>query len=73
MNHNKLVQPINPKTLIRILVVIIIGLIYLASYYKSQYRLETKKYLQLEDKYVRVRMMLGRDELQNLIDDSYDL
>ena len=68
MNHNKLVQPINPKTLIRILVVIIIGLIYLASYYKSQYRLETKKYLQLEDKYVRVRMMLGRDELQNLID-----
>lgn len=73
MNHNKLVQPINSKTLIRILVVIIIGLIYLASYYKSQYRLETKKYLQLEDKYVRVRMMLGRDELQNLIDDSYDL
>ena len=73
MTNNKLTQPIKPKTLIRILVAIIIGLIYLASYYKSQYRLETKKYLQLEDKYVRVRMMLGRDELQNLIDDSYNL
>lgn len=64
--------PFKTKTLIRLLVAIIIILIFTASYFQSLLRLEKRKYNNLEDKYVRVRMMIGREEMQRLIDESYE-
>jgi len=64
--------PFKTKNLIRFLVAVIIVLIFFTSYFQSLLRLEKRKYNQLEDKYVRVRMMLGREEMQNLIDQSYE-
>ena len=64
-------QPIPQKKLNWILTAIIISLSFLAGYYHSAYTLERKRYLRLEDKYVRVRQMLGTEEMQQLIDDSY--
>lgn len=65
--------PIKTKHLIRVLIAIIILLSFLAGYFHSLYSLERRKYNRLEDKYVRVRMMLGREQMQQLIDDSYNL
>lgn len=65
--------PVPTKHIIRILVVIVILLSFLAGYLHSLYRLEQKKYRQLEDRYVRVRMMIGREEMQRLIDESYEI
>jgi len=65
--------PIKTKWLIRILVLIIVVLAYLAGYYQSALKLEKKKYLRLENNYVRVRQMLGREKTQELIDESYYL
>ena len=64
--------PFKTKHLIRFLVAVIIVLIFFTSYFQSLLRLERRKYNQLEDKYVRVRMMLGREEMQRLIDISYE-
>lgn len=64
--------PFKTINLIRFLVAVIIVLIFFTSYFQSLLRLEKRKYNQLEDKYVRVRMMLGREEMQNLIDQSYE-
>lgn len=63
--------PFKTKNLIRLLVTIIVVLIFLVSYFQSQWRLERRRYNNLEDKFVRVRMMLGREETQRLIDESY--
>ncbi len=65
--------PIKTKNLIRLLVAIIIIATFIAGYYHSLYTLEQKKYNNLEDKYVRVRMMIGREQMQRLIDESYEL
>ena len=65
--------PIPTKCVIRILVAIVILLSFLAGYLHSLYRLEQRKYRQLEDRYVRVRMMIGREEMQRLIDESYEI
>jgi hypothetical protein len=65
--------PIETRTLIRVLVVVIIVLSFLTGYYHSLYTLEQKKYNRLEDMYVRVRMMIGREAMQQLIDESYEL
>jgi len=64
--------PIPQKYLNRFLILVIIILAFLAGYYQSGYTLEIKKYLSLENKYVRVRAMLGVEETQRLIDDSYE-
>ena len=64
-------KPFSYKTLTRILVIIIIILGILAGYYQSGLKLEKKKYLRLEDKYVRVRNELGVEETQRLIDESH--
>lgn len=64
-------QPINSRTVIRFLMVIVLILMYLTGYFHSLYHLERKRYLKLEDKYVRVRNMLGREVMQDLIDESY--
>lgn len=66
------IQPISTKIIIRILMLVIVILSLIAGFYQSSYESEKKKYLRLEDKYVRVRSELGREETQKLIDKSYD-
>ncbi|HQM15944.1 MAG TPA: hypothetical protein PLM16_01925 [Candidatus Woesebacteria bacterium] len=63
--------PLNTKTIIWLLTTFLVVLMYLTGYYHSLYKLERKRYLKLEDKYVRVRNMLGREVMQDLIDESY--
>lgn len=67
----QLQPPIKTKWLIRILLLVIICLAFLAAYYQSALKLEIKKYKKLENNYVRVRDMLGQEETQKLIDQSY--
>lgn len=50
--------------------IIIILISLLAGFYHSAYKIEQKRYLQLEDKYTRVRQQLGK-KMQELIDQSY--
>lgn len=69
----KFKKPFNDKTLIRILLIILIVISLLAGYYKTVLDIERKKYNRLEDWYVRVRNMLGREETQRLIDLSREL
>ena len=63
-------KPFSYKLLTRILILLIVILSLLAGYYESALVSERKKYLRLEDKYVRVRSELGREETQRLIDQS---
>ncbi len=63
-------KPVQDKWIIRILLAMIIVLAITAGYYHSALLAEQKKYLKLEDLYVRVRTELGRDATQNLIDIS---
>ncbi len=59
------------KNLVRLLLTLVVVLALLAGYFRTQLQAEERKYLQLEDKYVRVRSQLGREETQRLIDESY--
>lgn len=61
-------KPIADKWIIRILLVIIVILSIMAGFYHAGLGLEKRKYLKLEDLYVRVRSELGREETQRLID-----
>jgi len=63
---------LSEKNLIRILLALVVILALAAGYYQAKYEGENKKYLRLEDKYVRVRQQLGVDETQRLIDLSYE-
>ncbi len=69
-SKNQPEMPISRRGLTRVLVLIIIVLAFVAAYYQSAYRLEKKRYQKLEDKYVRVRDVLGREETQKIIDQS---
>ncbi len=66
----KQAKPIADKWIIRFLLVVTIVLAIAAGYYHAALQAEQKKYLKLEDLYVRVRTELGRDATQNLIDVS---
>lgn len=59
------------KNLTRILVVVIIVLGFMAGYYHSALKIERLRFERYEDMFVRVRSQLGRDEMQRLIDQSY--
>ncbi len=61
------------KLIIYCLLAAIAILLFAASYLQTKLRLEQRRYLKLEDKYVRVRMMLGPKKMQDLIDQSYQL
>lgn len=63
---------LSEKNLIRILLFLVVALALLAGYYQVKFEAENLKYLRLEDKYVRVRQQLGREETQRLIDLSYE-
>lgn len=65
-------NPIPTKIVLSVLTVILVVLALAAGYYQAALKAEIKKYNRLEDKYVRVRNMLGRDETQRLIDLSYE-
>lgn len=64
-------KPISDKNIIRILLLLVIVLAILAGLYQTAYSNENKKYMLLEDKYVRVRGELGIEKTQELIDQSY--
>lgn len=68
----KAIIPLKTKNVIRFLILVVIILAIAAGYYHSLYQNEAKKYKKLEDKYVRVRGELGREETQRIIDQSYE-
>lgn len=63
-------QPIPSIWIIRGLLMLVVILAVLAGYYHASLVAERKKYLRLEDLYVRVRNELGRETTQQLIDFS---
>lgn len=65
-------KPFETEVLLKISVCLIIVLSLLAGYYHAVFWAERKKYLRLEDMYVRVRSQIGRDAMQDLIDASYE-
>lgn len=66
LNH-----PISTTWVIRILLTIVIVLSLAAGFYQLKFSQERKRYLYLEDRYVRVREEVGVEEMQRLIDQSY--
>ncbi len=60
------------KTITRLLFLSTIIFALLTGLYQELYRVEQKKYANLENMYVRVRSQLGRTETQRLIDESYN-
>lgn len=64
-------QHISQKNVTRGLVVLVVVLALVAGYFQTALQAENRKYLRLEDRYVRVRQMLGVEETQRLIDESY--
>ncbi len=71
--RKKKLQPLTSQNIIRALVVLVVILSLAAGYYHSSYLAEIKKYNRLEDMYVRVRGVLGRNKTQQLIDFSYTI
>lgn len=72
-DSNDLKQPFSPLIVQRILILLVVLLSLAAGYFHSAWKLENQKYLRLEDNYVRVRDILGREETQRLIDLSQKL
>lgn len=64
-------RPFSQKTIIRLLCALVVSLAILAGYFQTLYQAEAKKYLRIEDRYVRVRSFLGREETQRILDLSY--
>ncbi|MBP9781302.1 hypothetical protein KBC89_01465 [Candidatus Woesebacteria bacterium] len=60
------------KTITRLLFLSTIIFALLTGLFQELYRVEQKKYANLENMYVRVRSQLGRTETQRLIDESYN-
>lgn len=59
------------KNIIRVLTLVVVILAFVAGYYQSALKVERERYKRYEDMFVRVRSQLGRDEMQRLIDLSY--
>lgn len=71
MAHSRM-QPASAQAITRLLTALLLALALAAGYYYTAYDNQLKKYAKLEDKYVRVRSVLGREETQRLIDRSYE-
>jgi len=69
MNQN---QFPSSNWIMRILFFSCVILALLLGLYQELYRLEKKKYAQLEDNYLQLRGELGREEIQGLIDQSHE-
>lgn len=61
----------NQKFFFRLVWILVIILAISAAYFNEMLKAQTKTYLKLEDKYVRIRQQLGKEETQRLIDLSY--
>lgn len=55
----------------RILWLLLIAAALAAGYFQSALEAQERRYKLLEDRYVRLRHMLGVQETQRLLDDSY--
>ena len=55
----------------RIAFILIVVLALAAGFYQSAYKTEIKRYNRLEDRYVRLEMMIGKEKAEELIEDSY--
>lgn len=66
----------NRPTSLSLMLLIALGLIVavslVAGYYHAKYLAEKRRYLRLEDMFVRVRSQIGREAMQDLIDASYE-
>lgn len=62
--------PFNQVWVMRVMMALIIVLSLAAGYFQTVLEQERKRYLRLEDAYVRVRGELGTEETQRLIDQS---
>lgn len=60
------------KWLLLLFVILTIVFSLVAGWHHQQYVAERKRYLRLEDMFVRVRSELGREQTQELIDRSYE-
>jgi hypothetical protein len=56
---------------VRFLAMLVFVLSLLAGYYQSALLFEKQRFERYEDMFVRVRSQLGREEMQRLIDQSY--
>ena len=61
-------QIFSSKNITRLLVGAVVLLALAAGYFQTALNAEQKKYLRLEDRYVRVRDTLGIEKTQELID-----
>ena len=61
------------KTLNLIFFILIVFLAISAGLFQAEYQAEQRKYNWLEDKYVRLEMMVGASESAKLIEDSYQI
>lgn len=60
------------KNLTRILWLLLIVAALAAGFFQSALEVQERKYKALEDRYVRLRHMLGVPEAQRLLDESYN-
>lgn len=59
------------KQLNRLFLLLVITLAFLSGFYMNLYNLEQRKYLRLEDAYIRLQTMLGEQKVRELINSSY--
>ena len=67
------IRQLNQKNLTRLLWASILVLALLAGLYHSYFRAEQRRYQYLEDRYVRLEMMVGASDSARLIEDSYQI
>lgn len=73
MKQSKILSshPIPAQLILRLVVLLCVLFALIAGLYYELYTYEKKRYTLIEDRYVRVREQLGRQEMQRLIDQSY--
>ena len=64
---------IKQKTLNLIFFILVTILAVTAGLFQAEYQTEQRKYKYLEDKYVRLQMMIGASQSAKLIEDSYQI
>jgi hypothetical protein len=55
----------------RIALLLVIILALAAGFFQSAYKTEIKRYNRLEDRYIRLEMMIGEEKAETMIDNSY--
>lgn len=66
-------KPLTYRTITRILIALLIATALIAGLYRTKLILLQKEYALVENRYVRVREMLGREATQDLINKSYQI